>query len=54
MVEVAPIRYPSAIELLRMKRGVGYLKFPDDRRGMSFSWLMLGMTPIGHNLFQVE
>ena len=30
IVEVAPIRYPSAIELLRMKLGFGYFKFPDD------------------------
>jgi len=30
IVEVAPIRYSSAIELLRMKLGFGYFKFPDD------------------------
>jgi hypothetical protein len=30
IVEVAPIRYPSAMELLRMKLGFGYFKFPDD------------------------
>ena len=30
IVEVAPIRYPSATELLRMKLGFGYFKFPGD------------------------
>jgi len=30
IVEVAPIRYSSAIGLLRMKLGFGHFKFPDD------------------------